>query len=887
MSPFRFFDSTTMLAMAFALGAVTGGSAYETTRLGLFEAPEFRNNDGFSYSEVVGLTPSGWVWGISSKFQGSPTERGLTSRVANPLSGVNRRLFLPSSSDPLFTSTTEDSRIHSINESGVVAGQTAQQSDTGFGRMWMSAWVARLPNGPPRRVGLIDRTHTHAAGYQVSSLHSGPSPAGYCAGISMRFASDSPEPAWSTWIANPDGLTTRIGMPEEPEFTRIDGYANSRFNPDWEMMSPAAWPSVSGAQLTSTGLIRGHSRRFNNLSVHRGTAAWIASAVTGETVRMGLLDPSEFRGPFDTEESFVHFLTDNGLCAGISTRFQDQIMAGHAAWVGHFDGSAASTRRVGFHDVSEFSGPHGIRLSEPLYVSPSGWVAGLSERFAPDWSGRLTSAGWAAWVADAATGSTTRIGRFTSPDFPALDTSQSSGPSLFFDVGVVAGHSNLEDSGEIVGIAPWVAIVSTGRTTRIGLFGTPEFTTSRGGASSTLHLSMLGWETPLSRTPHPVLAGTSKRYPGSQVDLGNAAWLADGTTGQTFRIGLYEGPEFIDARGYQSSTVVLHTFAKHAAGTSAMVGTASGQAAWVAELGSASRRVGLYDPPEFVSSTGDQFSAVTLQTATGFYAGGSARFIGDRDGGTVAWMADLNRRTVRLGHADSTHTAMNGEMHNTITWLKESGIAAGYSHRHNGRPALTWDAATAWLYDLANNRRIDFTLSVRKSDGYAKSTIHSLAENGVALGSYMAFNEDSELGERAFVYVPEMGTFDLGDDEATGLADAGLAALASAHWLLHDDWLLGYGVPLRGGGQGIFATKLNLTPNVGINFQGGQSGEDFLFDLVWPASVGSVFAIESSNDLTSWRPLPDSFTASSEEMRVRVAAPFDAKAVFWRVRRTP
>lgn len=886
MSPLR-LSALLLTAPSLILKTVAQEPFYQPERLGLFSAPEFQRHDGYAHSEVTGTAQNGWVWGHSWQYDGSPEYQGSSGWVTSVATGETHRPTLPPHLVPALPSTRLGSSIHSVTESGIVTGQTSLSSTSGLAGLWGAAWISRAPNGVAKRIGLIDAAHTEPTGYQSSRIHGRVSPAGYCAGESSRHAHGSHESSLTLWVANADGLTTRIGMPDSPEFTRKDGFSDSQFSPFWESFVTPFWPGGAAVQISASGLIRGHTRRYNNQVFQQGTAAWVASAATGGTARVGFFDMDEFRSPSNIQESYVSLLTDNGLCAGTSTRFDRQTVGGQTAWVSQFDGHTATTRRIGFYDIGEFVGRDGVRYSQPMYVSPTGWVAGQSQRFHRDGTGFWRDAGLAVWVADAATGETTRLGLFGTPEYRGYGDHELSTLNMFFDAGVVAGHANLMHQDEIVGTAAWVATVTDREPRRIGLFGTPEFTGARGAASSILTVDMIGWDLPLSRAPRPVITGRSKRYPDNPMDLGHAVWMADGMTGQTVRIGLFDGPEFIGSNGYQSSEIRLISNSTHVGGTTALMEPPGGQAAWVAELGAPSRRVGLYHSPEFTFSDGSQTSGLSLQTQSGYYAGYSYRFTEGSPGGIIAWIANLQGETIRLGHTDSAHTAADGSQQSTVVWLKESGFAAGSSNRYYGRLPLTWDAATAWLYDPVKKRQINFTLSVREGDGYAKSTVHQLLENGTALGSYAAFDGSTPLGDRAFVHVPAYGTFDLGAAAGARLSEAGWAALSSAQWLLHDDVLIGYGVPLTGGGQGVFASRLNLTPDVRIHSKAEGPGGATSFDLVWPSGIGSTFSIESSHDLSHWSARPETITASTSEVRITVEAPPDQSSLFWRVRRTP
>lgn len=128
------------------------------------------------------------------------------------------------------------------------------------------------------------------------------------------------------------------------------------------------------------------------------------------------------------------------------------------------------------------------------------------------------------------------------------------------EAGYWAGHSNRynNETGAGAGQGAWVADAATGETHRIGLWG--EGYTSSTQYQSSVIKNDSGSGAAVALLNKGKVLGTSTRYSGTD-NLGNAAWIADAATGVTRRLGLWDeggvGTFTSASTGAQNSDVTL------------------------------------------------------------------------------------------------------------------------------------------------------------------------------------------------------------------------------------------------------------------------------------------------------------------------------------------
>ena len=775
------FLTIPLLAPAFfALAQISALSQEYNARLGLFSGPEFTSQNGSQLSEVTKLTESGFLYGTSTRYNGAISSLGQAVWVADAATGVTSRAGLFSGGE--FTNSTSNAQQSSLSiltESGNVLGSSLRYNGTNDGGQ--AVWVANVATGITTRVGLFsgpEFTNT-SINYQLTTS-TVLKESGLASGISMRY-NGSNSIGQAAWVADAaTGVTSRVGLFSGAEFT--SGTTFAQFS--------------SIASLTESGLLRGTSTRYGANGSTAGQAAWVADAATGVTTRVGIFTGADYISSANAQSSTASGLTESGYAIGSSSRYSGGTTTGQAAWVA--DVATGASTRVGLFSGAEFVSTSGnAQTSLPLSVTESGYVRGVSNRY-----NGSAAAGQAAWVADVATGVTTRVGFFSGAEYTRSDNVQTSSIVGLTESGYAIGSSNRYNLGTGVGQAAWVVDVATGVTTRTGLFSGAEFTRS----SDNFQLSTIS-----SITESGYMRGSSNRYSGVSTAAGQAAWLADAATGEITRVGLFSGEEFTaSSSNSQSSTVTKLTESGYAHGLSSRYSgnTGVGQAVWVADVATGeTTRVGLFSGAEFTQSTGVQFG-VNLSagiTESGYLGGYSNRYNGPTATGTAAWVADISTgETTRVGISDAVHTNNTNSQNSTITVVLESGDAYGFSLRYNGNSGQ--DGQTAWIFQTLTGLQTILELSVRPSDGYAFSSVNGMVE-GFAYGYYILFDGEANLGNRAFVWTAEGGVRTLDEEISGGIAQYGWASFSDAKFANAGGNVAGTGVPTNGG-QGVFLVNI-------------------------------------------------------------------------------
>ncbi len=540
------------------------------------------------------------------------------------------------------------------------------------------------------------------------------------------------------WVADlTTGISTRAGL-YGAEFTRADAYQ---------------YTSTTTA-LTESGYLTGTSSRYNGGSPTLGQGAWVASAATGTTTRLGLYTGSEFTKTDGTQSSITTICTESGYITGTSNRYTGNTQIGQAAWLAN--AATGVTTRVGLYTGSEFTKSDDTQSSAATKINESGYAIGTSNRY-----NGSTQIGQAAWIANAATGTTIRTGFYTSAEYTKSDGTQSSNVNGITESGYVYGASSAYYTGVAsASIHTWIVNAATGNITRTGLYGTEEFRASNGTEISSNSGS----------SQSSYVYGASSRYNNGTTQLGQGAWVASTATGATTRVGFYTGSEYTKLDGTQSTTIngvyengyVYGTSSRYN-GTSNSMGTA----AWVADATTGTTtRVGLTDVLH-TSSTGSQTSAVS-GIVNGLYVyGASTRYTGSNSKGQNAWIFNLT--TGSLVAFDFSARASDNYSASSISGFTDSGLAYGTYALYDGDTSLG-NRAFIWTEEWG---------TVLLDDAFSSQ----IAQNGwdafisvnVILPENLFFGQGAPGGATATsqaIYmaqvVPEPGTF--------GLIGLGLAA---------------------------------------------------------------------------------------------------------------
>ncbi len=484
------YSGTTDLGTAAWVANVSTG---ETTRVGLTNADYTQSGGGTPgyQSSAVYLLSGGYAGGYSYKFSGA-VDRGRAVWVADAATGATSRVGL---TDSDYTQTALGDQYSTLTflSDGYAAGSSRKYNGTVV--LGQAVWVADAATGLTTRVGLFDSDYSQTGGstpgYQNSAVSFLAN--GYAAGYSSKYIGTAArgQAAWLTNLST--GITTRIGF-FDSDYTL---YNNSLFGYQYSEVNGLA-----------DGYVAGVSFRYEGAQASQGRAAWIANTATGVTMRVGLYD-SDYTFSTGLQDSAVGGIAD-GYVTGISKKYSGTLMLGQAAWVAN--AATGVSTRIGFFD-SEYTQIGGVTnngyQSSTVSHLANGYVGGSSSRY-----NGLASLGQAAWVSNAATGATMRVGLFDSAYTQANGT-QVSSVSLLTE-GYAAGGSNKYSGSTLLGTAAWIANISTGVTTRVGL--TDNQHTQSVGSKSGYQFSGV------SRLVGSFLSGVSYRYNGSE-QVGKTPWV--------------------------------------------------------------------------------------------------------------------------------------------------------------------------------------------------------------------------------------------------------------------------------------------------------------------------------------------------------------------------
>jgi len=771
---------------------ISSGTSY---RVGLYDEPEFTSSTGYQNSTRVTLQESGYLIGSSNRYTGS-ADWGQAAWTANASTGITTRIGY-FSSDYTRADGYQFSEAKSLTNSGYISGSSTRYS--GSSTNGRAAWVANATTGEIVRAGYYTTPEfvRSSDSYQSSSIY-GITESGYMVGGSARY-SGATNAGVAVWAAHAStGTPTRIGLFSSPEFTSSADYQDTTYQ-----------------NFTKSGFINGYSTRYNG-STANGFAVWTVDASTGVTHRIGLFAGPEFTRATDSyqlsEISLLPIgstaLTESGYTVGSSNRYAGSADAGKAGWVA--SATSGTTHRVGLYSGSEYTRTtNSYQYTQIIAYTESGYLQGISNLFNGN-----SSMGSAAWIANAATGVTHRVGLYGTPEFTSANNLQGSLVTFLTESGFAAGSSKryFEFSGDSYenGQGAWVADAATGITHRVGFFNGSEFTSTDLATRSSEVASL---------TNSGYARGHSTRYNGNTAN-GSAAWIANARTGETVRIGLYGNAEFTrSSDSYESSTSQNLNESGYAFGSSSRFnGTASaGSATWVANGATGTTtRIGLYSGPEFTrSSDSYQESSALGMNEANYIRGTSSRYNGTAAAGTATWVADATTGiTMRTGLTDAIHTRNDNYQFSQTNTFTTNGYATGYSRRYNGTSENL--GQTAWIFDLTLNSQVSFELSVRASDGYAWSNIEGVTSSGIAYGIFTLFDgAETDLGYRAFVWSAEIGTIIL-DESVTGSVGPGdWDYLNKVDFITEDGYVIAVGPPggMNESSKGVYVLQVVPEPN--------------------------------------------------------------------------
>ncbi len=576
-----------------------------------------------------------------------------------------------------------------------------------------------------QRLGFIGAGYTSSDGFQYSQTQF-LNDQGQVVGRSTPYSGTTPL-GTDTWSYN-GSSTLRIGLTGA-------GYEAS-----------SGYRDTTAQRLNMQGQVAGYSNRYTSSGLI-GQDAWLYNG--SSTLQIGLTGAGYERGD-GHRNSQTQFLNEQGQVAGYSSRYYSSTTAvGQDAWL--YNGS--STVQIGLTGTGYERGD-GLRSSQTQFLNDRGQVAGYSSRFSA-----RAALGQDTWVYIGS--STLQIG-LTGTGYEQSDGFRYSIAQRLNKQGQVVGQSSRFSGATPLGQDAWLYNGSS--TLQIGLTGAGYERGDGNRMSQTLFLNEQGQ-----------VAGQSNRYSGTTA-LGQDAWLYNGSS--TLQIGL-------TGVGYERSDGHRTNLAKALNGQGQVAGqsnrysgtTALGQDAWLYN-GSSTLQIGLTGAG-YETSDGYRNSQARFLNGQGQVAGYSQRISTDySDLGRDAWLYD-GSSTLQIGLTGAGYEASNGFRYSEAWFLNGQGQVAGYSQR------ISTDSddlgESAWLYDANMNQTFDLTLSIRPGDNYAFSRATYLGDDGLVLGAYTLFDQNSgaDLGSRAFYFAIGDGLHDLGqlvDD----LTPDGWLALATA-----------------------------------------------------------------------------------------------------------
>ena len=391
-------------------------SAGTVRHIGLFNTLSFFRNDGYRNSTVNGLTATGYAYGTSDIYNGSPSVIGQAAWIAGPTTPTMRVGLVGAGFDG--ADGRQFSAITAVNRSGAGVGNSLRYAG-GTTSVGQSAW--RSSSLGVSQIGLYDPEHTRNDGY-VFSAATFLSETGYAAGYSKRYAGSS-ENGQSAWRINPAGALEKLGFRNGEYsdggsfYSEVTGLLSDgtvfgfsvRNNTGGYASTAWAANTTGGIQTlglsgtgysnyfgfssnrpvfgTETGFVAGTTVRFNptNFAI-QGTAIFVQNLSSGDAaVAVGLYDAAH-TGFGGTVENRIAYLTGDGRSSGMTFRAD----GGESVWAAQSNGT---TFQVGnYSEEFALSGPS-VSYYRTIQsgMTESGYVWGLSQRGAGGYAGWLFS----------------------------------------------------------------------------------------------------------------------------------------------------------------------------------------------------------------------------------------------------------------------------------------------------------------------------------------------------------------------------------------------------------------------------------------------------------------------------------------------------------------
>ncbi len=768
----------------------------------------------------TGFTTYGLVTGTSAQYNGGGTQIGNGAWVADTLTATTRQIGFFSGTE--FTDNNggrTSSHDSFASSSMVVAGQAPRYllgtstryngGPTGKGGVaWIYDWQANTQT----RLGLTTPDMTNGDGFYSSYLSQN-SPGAVIGGSTYLLGRNSISVlvggsnymGEAVWLHNlGTGTTTRLGF-TTGEFAQSGG----DFGPN-----SVEFGIESGRVLGQSGLLNA-GKSFG------GTDSWVHDIATGTTTLIGLRGGIYEAAPTTSLRNYGRHRLAGKI--GGTTDFYDNGAYGSHTWV--YDIATDTTTKIGLMGAAYegwgTSSSNGQKIMGTRIVRNA---AGDTFNYLHGTAGTSFTTG-DAWLHNVDTGA--NLALVPTGDIYTL----SSGLRTSNYVSSTGWNSVGGISTASFGLATSYTLVNDARTAaafdrvailawtpdlgvfRVGLFTGSEFVSSSGAMSSSIPPSS-GASFGLVEAEAGWMAGTSARYNGGAGQVGQAAWLASLISGQTYRVGLWNGADGLTGNEFASSGGIQHSEFSNQSQTRGISrrynGGASqvGQAAWVKVGGTGTlaaahaaapvtARVGLWNGTgglsgnEFTHADGTQHSEFGFLFGDGSvvhglsrrYNGGSAQL------GQAAWVADRRvGSTLRVGLTDDLHTADNGTQSSAVS---VSGLASaasgiiswGTSARYNGDSAV---GQTAWYLDTLTNFSKEIAIDVRAGDGYSFNTIGGTATRGTEFMIYGTYerldNAGASLGTYVYLWSQAGGVVEL-DIDLGGFAADDITAAAVSRYL--------------------------------------------------------------------------------------------------------
>lgn len=247
-------------------------------------------------------------------------------------------------------------------------------------------------------------------------------------------------------------------------------------------------------------------------------------------------------------------------------------------------------------------------------------------------------------------------------------------------------------------------------------------------------------------------AGYAERFNGTATNLGQSAWLYNGSS--TLNVGLTD-TEHTRIDGYRHSDVRFLNAAGQVAGYADRYNTTGalrGTTAWLYN-GNSTVSINLTDTLH-TSIDGRRYSDVTALNDSGHAAGFSNRFGAyGEDLGRSAWLYN-GSNTVNIGPADTEHTTNYGYSFSTAHFLNAAGQVAGTAHRFNAESFGPASGQSAWLFNRSSTVNIGITDTEHTADdGSRYSDVMALTAAGHVVGSAIRYNGTGTYrGKSAWLY---------------------------------------------------------------------------------------------------------------------------------------